>query len=177
VRRDVVLLESLRTALDLLASDLYSAAFGSSTDQDDYRWGLVHRVKLNHPLGGSWSIPPAAGFEDQSPELLGISREGGCRTVNLEGSTTDPRAQGADAFVFSIGSSPRLIFAIGEARARPDGVLGFANVAGGASGDPSSPTYASQLATWLTSDHHKVPMNSRDVRDIAERAELFVPAP
>ena len=63
----------------------------------------------------------------------------------------------------------------GDPLARPDGVLGFANVAGGSSGDSSSPLYASQLAKWLTVDHHRVPMNHRAVRVVAERVELFTP--
>jgi penicillin amidase len=38
-RRDATLLTALRTALDALASDDFLAAFGNSTDQDDYLRG------------------------------------------------------------------------------------------------------------------------------------------
>jgi len=178
VRRDVVLLAALRGALDLLASNRYAAAFGNSTDQNDYRWGLLHRVQLQHPLGRPSSIPPAAGFTDlvAGPGgLPGIARDGGFRTVNLGCCYLNPQAQGAHAFEFSVGSEYRVLFAVDDPAARPDGVLGFANLAGGSSGDSSSPLYASQLAKWLTVDHHRVPMNRRAVRVVAERVELFTP--
>ena len=31
----------------------FAAAFGNSTDQDDYRWGYLHRIELDHILGGN----------------------------------------------------------------------------------------------------------------------------
>ena len=70
-RRDVALLTALRDALDALASNAYAAAFANSTDQDDYRWGKLHRKTFNHALGGDFSLPPYAGFEDLAPDLLG----------------------------------------------------------------------------------------------------------
>jgi acyl-homoserine lactone acylase PvdQ len=54
-------------------------------------------------------------------------------------------------------------------------VLGFANLAGGSSGDAESPLYASQLSKWLTVDYHRVPINCFDVRRVAERIEFFTP--
>jgi penicillin amidase len=165
-RRDVALLQALSDALDALASDSNAAAFGNSTDQDDYRWGRLHRVRFPHPLGGAYSIPPAAGFTD----LPGISRDGGYNTVNR--GVNSALADRASSFTFSSGSVARLVMAPG----RPFDALGFSSLSGGSSGDPASPLYASQLAAWLTVDYHRMPMNHRDVRVAAERVELFTPA-
>jgi hypothetical protein len=54
-----------------------------------------------------------------------------------------------------------------------DGMRGFAVLNGGASSDPSSPTYASQLPSWLTVDSHPVPMSRWDVRAATRRVEFF----
>ena len=62
----------------------------------------------------------------------------------------------------------------GHPLTRWDGVLGFASVPGGSSGDADHPLYASQLGKWLTVDYHHMPMNRRDVRMVAERVELFM---
>ena len=56
-RRDVVLLQAVKAALTKLAGPDFQAAFGGSTDQDDYRWGRLHRVTLDHPLGGAVQHP------------------------------------------------------------------------------------------------------------------------
>jgi penicillin amidase len=176
-RRDAVLLGALREALDDLASNRYAAAFANSTDQDDYRWGKLHRVTFEHPLGGMRSIPPAAGFTDlvAGPGgLPGIPRDGGWQTVN-PGDGWATTAKGSNAFQVVSGSWHRHVMSPGHPFARPDGVLGYASLPGGSSGDADSPLYASQLAKWLTVDHHRVPMNRRDVRVVAERVELFNP--
>ena len=81
----------------------------------------------------------------------------------------------AHTFHFSHGSAWRRVLAPGHWLAWPHGVLGFANLAGGSSGDAESPLYASQLGEWLTVDYHRVPMRWRDVRSVAERIEFFKP--
>jgi len=177
-RRDVALLKALRGALNMLAGNAFAKAFGNSSNQDDYRWGKLNRVTLEHPLGGLRSIPPAAGFTDLSLQLPGLARDGGYRTVNPGGDANaggSTISMNAHAFQFSNGSEWRRVLAAGRRLARPDGVLGFASLAGGSSGDAESPLYASQLANWLTVDYHRVPMNRRDVRMVAERVEVFTP--
>jgi len=52
----------------------------------------------------------------------------------------------AHAFPFSLGTESHLVLAPGHRLARLDRVLGFASLAGGSSGDSTSPLYASQLA-------------------------------
>jgi hypothetical protein len=152
-RRDVALLQSLRDGLDRLASNEFADAFGHSTSQDDYRWGKVHRVTLDHPLGGERSVPPAAGFDDLSPTLPGLSRDGAGGTVNVGSGLTG----------FENGANWRLVMAPGHPDAAPDAVLGFASFPGGSSGDFDSPLYASQLPAWLTVDYHRVPVSEPDV--------------
>src|SRR5262249_60248328 len=53
--RDFLILSSLRDALTLLASPAFSTAFHQSTNQNDYLWGLLHRLVLAHPLVGPFS--------------------------------------------------------------------------------------------------------------------------
>lgn len=137
----------------------------------------LHRITFTHPLSfldAAFSIPPAAGFSDlDPPDLLGLARGGGYQTVNS--AFVLPSAASPAGFEFESGSNFRNVMAPGAPTARPDGVLGFASLAGGSSGDPASPLYASQLGSWLTVDYHRVPMNRRDVRVAAERVELFEP--
>ncbi|HEX7374002.1 MAG TPA: penicillin acylase family protein, partial [Steroidobacteraceae bacterium] len=57
-RRDYVLLKSLQDALNLLAGPSFAAAFGNSTNQNDYVWGKLHRIVFDGlAVGGPFSIP------------------------------------------------------------------------------------------------------------------------
>jgi len=172
-RRNATLLAALRDALDDLASNGYAAAFGNSTDQDDYLWGRLHRITFEHPLGGDRSIPPAAGFEDLAPNLPGLARDGGS-SLNF-GQYGGILSAGSNAYEFSHSARYRFAATVGHPLAGWERVLGFANLPGGSSGDADHPLYASQLAKWLTVDYHRVPMSYRDVRLAAERIELFTP--
>src|SRR5205823_7068979 len=60
-RQALAELRALKTGLDRLASPDFAAAFGGSTDQDDYRWGKLHRLVLASPLDAPFSAPPAFG--------------------------------------------------------------------------------------------------------------------
>jgi len=51
----------------------------------------------------------------------------------------------------------------------------FGCLAGGAAGDPASPTYASQLGASLTVDYHQIAMTKKQVRKRAVTSERFVP--
>ncbi|HEV2869956.1 MAG TPA: penicillin acylase family protein, partial [Actinomycetota bacterium] len=103
-RRDVVLLSAVRAALAKLSGPDFQAAFGGSTDQADYRWGRLHRVVLDHPLGGPFNIPPAFGaFPPPLPDLPGIPTDGGFGTVDA--ASHDARADAATEFGFGSGPS------------------------------------------------------------------------
>src|SRR5205823_5720810 len=103
--RDLVLLKSLDTALDLLASPAFAPAFESSTDQDDYRWGKLHRIVFNHPLDEAFSIPPRGEPQHLAPGLPGVVRSGGFGVVDASVGTSghNVRADSVNEFMFGAG--------------------------------------------------------------------------
>jgi penicillin amidase len=176
-RRDFVLLAALGEALDALASDDFANAFGNSTNQDDYRWGRLHRITFDHAFNPDYSIPPQAGFEHLSPELRGVSRDGGYQVVNASGFSA--RADGENSFQFGGGPVRRYV---GIARSPNPQGLSRANIEGnnvmpgGPSGIPGSPDYATQLPKWLTADYHRVEMGTPPPGHRTSR-EAFLPTP
>ncbi len=165
-RRDLALLQALRDALDQLASNDLAPAFANSTDQEDYRWGKLHRITFDHPFNPLWSIPPQAGFEDVSTDLTGVARDGGYNVVNASGFSA--RATGLNSFKFGGGPVRRYVGVPKHGR-----IFGVNQVPGGPSGIPGDPDYATQLAVWLTSDYHVVNMSSF----VAGEKETLVPPP
>jgi len=166
--RDLILLECLRDALDLLASDAFAPAFGSSTDQGDYRWGKLHRIVFDHPLGSPFSIPEGGGFSSLSPELHGIAKAGGFGAVDA--SSHSARADGVNEFMFSSGPARRFV---GEMT--PMGPVPMEVIPGGQSGIPGHPWFGSQLSLWLTNHYHPYPYRPNDVVDASATFEVFVP--
>ncbi|MEE8587126.1 MAG: penicillin acylase family protein, partial [Acidobacteriota bacterium] len=145
--RDSLILQSLQDALDLLASNEFAPAFGNSSDQDDYRWGRLHRIVFDHPLGGPFSVPNAGGFSDLGAGLPGVARSGGYEAVDASGHSA--RAEGLNEFMFGSGSARRFV---GDLDA--EGILAQQIIPGGQSGDLTSPLYASQMGRWLTHQFH-----------------------
>jgi penicillin amidase len=143
-RRDTVLLQSLVDALDALAGPAFADAFGGSTDQDDYRWGILHRITFEHPLGGARNAPPAGGFTTP-PQLEGICTDGGYNTVDA--SNHNGRADEAGDFDFDGGPVRRYV-----AEALPTRIRAVLSVPGGASGLVESPWYTNLLGPWLTNE-------------------------
>jgi len=154
--RDLVLLQSLKGALDLVASPTFSPAFGQSTDQDDYRWGKLHRIVLAHPLGAPFSIGP-------------LAIDGGFDVVDA--SSHNPRAATPDAFMFSSGPSKRFV---GEARR--SGIHAVQVIPGGASGVPGTPFFGSLVELWATNDYHEALSDLGDVLRNAVSVQVFEPA-
>jgi penicillin amidase len=171
-RRDATLLAAMRAALDRLASDAFAPAFGNSTDQDDYRWGRLHRITFDHPLVAAFSIPPAAGFDNVSPELPGLARDGGYGVVNRSGRNA--RADTLNGFKFDWGSARRYVGEGGVNWGSVGKIRGMNVMPGGPSEDASSPQYATQLGTWLTADYHKVRMTRKPNQAKAISIETFV---
>jgi penicillin amidase len=171
-RRDAVLLSALRSALDLLASNDFAAAFGNSTDQDDYRWGKLHRITFDHPFVDAFNIPPAAGFDNVSPELTGLARDGGYNVVNASGFSA--RADSLNGFKFGGGPVRRYVGEGGVNWGPVGDIRGVNVMPGGPSEDASSPEYATQLGTWLTADYHKVRMGREPNQANAISIETFV---
>lgn len=166
--RDLILLQSLKDGLNLLAADAFAAAFNHSANQNDYRWGKLHRIKFQHLLAGSFSIPPGGGFADLSPALPGLSTDGGFDVVDA--SSHNPRAASLNGFMFSSGPARRFI---GEARR--NGIEAMQVIPGGESGIPSSPFFSNLLRHWLINDLHEALFTTGKVMSNRFSHEDFVP--
>ncbi len=178
-RRDAVLLEALREALDALASDTFAPAFHNSTNLDDYRWGKLHRKVFEHEFEDllgvrGFSVPPAGGFDDLAPDLRGVPRDGGYQVVNASGFSAT--ADGLNSFMFGGGPVRRYAGAAGAGVSPNARVVGYNVIAGGSSGDADAPTGVSQLGAWLTADQHPVEMTEGQALRGAMRVENFEPA-
>jgi len=166
--RDIIILRSLRSALDLLAGKAFAPAFGNSTNQDDYRWGKLHRIVFRHALGGSYSIPPAGGFANLAPSLPGLARAGGFQVLDASGHGA--RAAAAGEFMFGGGPSRRFI---GEMA--PSGIRAYQIIPGGQSGILGNPAYANMLGRWLTNSYHEVLLTGEQVDASRVSEEQFTP--
>ncbi len=170
-RRDILVLKSVQDALDLLAGPQFAEAFGGSTEQSDYRWGRLHRIVLDHPLGPPFDTPPAGGaFPPSFPDLPGLAVDGGFGVVDA--SSHSARADSSNDFMFGSGPSRRYI---GESNRAPRGIKGQTTLPGGESGVLGSPLYANILGRWLTNDYYDIRQRNRDVRQSAASAQKFVP--
>ncbi len=168
--RDVVLLGSLRSALDLLASADFAPAFGDSTNQDDYRWGRLHRIVFSHILGSPFSIPPAAGLGDLSAELPGVARSGGFGSVDA--ASHSARADSVNGFMFGSGPARRFVGELSAFGPAPEEVIPV-----GESGNLGHPFYGSELPLWLTDRYHPFPYRPADVVRSAIEYQVLVPQP
>jgi len=145
-RRDFLILLSVRQGLDNLRGPAFAAAFGGSANQNDYRWGLLHRVVIAHPLAGPFSVPPAGGaFPQPLPGLRGIPVDGGFQTVDA--ATHNARGTAPDSFMFDWGPNHRTVVEL-----RPGAIRAESIWPGGTSGVLGSPTYFQFLERWLTNE-------------------------
>jgi penicillin amidase len=168
-RRDIVLLQSVRESLALLASDEFRPAFGNSTQQLDYRWGKLHRIVFAHPLGGPFSVPPAGGaFPPPLAGLIGIPTDGGFSTVDA--SSHNPRAASLDGFMFSAGPVRRFVGEVGPGRTRAESIW-----AGGTSGVLGDPNYTLFLPKWLANDAVPLALGIGETLHGAQRVVLLRP--
>ena len=151
--RDYRLLDALASGLAMLAGPAFDAAFHGSTDQADYRWGLLHRLTLAHPLGGPYSVPTGFGaFPAPLQGLDGIPVDGGFGTVDA--ASHDVRGASADGFRFDSGPARRFV-------ATPRGSAMWAESAlpGGTSAVPGSPFYLNLLRPYLTDDYYSTALS------------------
>ncbi len=170
-RRDIVLLESLSRALDLLAGPAFDAAFGGSTDQDAYRWGRLHRVVFDHPLGAPFSAPSAG---DRLPpsfdDLPGYATDGGWETVDV----ATHGALAADSFSFGFGSGANGRLVAGPA-ADGSRISGRDALPGGISGNLASPLYVNLLESWLTNESFALRQSVEETAADARSVRWLVP--
>ena len=173
-RRDSLILTSLQEALDRLAGPDFDAAFGGSTDQDDYRWGLLHRIVFDHPLGPPFSIPPAGGgfVPNLPPSLPGIPVDGGFGVVDA--SNHSARADGVNEFMFGSGPVRRYVGSPGTV---PDSIRGWTAMPGGPSGVLGNPWSFNLLPRWLTNDVYPELHRFEEVRADAYLRYIYQPAP
>lgn len=169
-RRDILILKSLADALGRLGGAPFQAAFQGSTNQDHYRWGRLHRVVLDHPLGGPFSIPPAGGaFPQPLAGLPGIPTDGGFGTVDA--SSHGARADSANSFQFGGGPVNRFVSEAAPGRMRAESSL-----PGGTSGILGSPYYFNLLPEWLTNEALPLWLRTNDAQKHAAAVTKFVPA-
>ena len=167
--RDTVLLASLKSALDLLASDAFAAAFGNSGDQNDYRWGRLHRIEFAHPLNTApFNVPPAGGFTPVDEALAGVARSGGFQAVDA--SSHNPRADSVNGFMFGSGPARRNV-----AMLTPSGPQAEEIVPGGRSGLFLSPLYTNQLRRWLVNDYAPLDIGEGAAEMTAAQVLTFSP--
>lgn len=169
-RRDIRLLAALADALDRLAGDPFQPAFAGSTNQDDYRWGRLHRKVFNHPFVPAFSVPPALGaFPPPLDGLDGVPTDGGFSVVDA--SSHNVRADSWNAFTFGGGpvrrfvSEPRSAFG-----SRAESIW-----AGGTSGVPGSPFYFNLLKRWLVNEAIPLTLKPGEIRASAAGVVEFHP--
>jgi penicillin amidase len=150
-RRDYALLASLKAGLDMLAGLL------GSPSQNDYQWGRLQKVALNHPLGAPFNLPP-------------IPTDGGFQTVDP--ASFNVRATAAQDFVYSFGSAHRSVFELDA-----DGNRGASIWAGGTSGNPFSPSYARFVPRWVANETVPLLLGKQEVRRSGAALERYVPKP
>jgi penicillin G amidase len=159
IRRDGIILKSLKDALDILASDAFADAFGGSTDQNDYRWGKLHRITFAHEFGGlapEFSIPVGGNFANLSPTLPGLAVDGGWETI--DNGPFNARAASAHDYTFGGGAARRYV---GELRR--NGIKSVQIIPGGESGVIGNRFYTNQLSLWLTNEYHDIAFSRGEI--------------
>ena len=152
-RRDIALLSAMASALELLRGPAFEPAFHGSADLATYRWGRLHRIVLDHPLGPPLSIPPAAGaFPPPLEDLPGIPTDGGFGTVDA--AAHGLRADSANAFMFGSGPAHRFVADLARGAVRAT-----TSLPGGTSGVPGTPHFVDLLPLWLTNE--SIPLITR----------------
>ncbi len=169
-RRDLIVLQSLADALSLLSGPDFAPAFGGSTNPDDWRWGKLHRIVFQHPMGGPFSVPPAFGeFPAPLAGLPGIPTDGGFGVPDA--SNHGVRAARWDQFMFGSGPSNRLVVELSRGPAkRAESVW-----PGGASALPTSPYYLNLLPLWLRNETVPLHFRAAELGKDTASAERFVP--
>jgi len=170
--RDLLILRSLSEALELLAGPAFEAAFGRSRSTGDYRWGRLHRIAFEHPLGDPFGVPPAGGaFPPPLPDVAGIPTDGGW--ISVDAAAHSVRAFDAESFRFAHGPSVRWIQEVDVGMHRPARVA----FPGGVSGVLGHPDHVSLLPGWLTNDDFALAFRGPDLARVQRSVTRFVPGP
>jgi penicillin amidase len=146
-RRDITVLESLKSALDLVKGPAFQRAFAGSVNQGDYKWGRMHRLVIDHPLGDGFSLTgdrQGNAFRPPLGNLPGLPVDGGLETVDAASHTS--RANSLQDFEFGQGPLRRFVSSLGGSRRTES------SLPGGVSEDPTSPFFNNLLGPWLTNE-------------------------
>jgi penicillin amidase len=165
-RRDFIILSSLRGGLDMLATP----AFFGSANQNDYRWGRLHRIEFAHPMGAPFSLPSVGGaFPPPLAGVRGFPTDGGFQTVDA--SSHNARGKAPDDFMYTVAPGHRTVV-----RASRDDMHVKSIWAGGTSGVLGNRNYAQFLTRYLANDSLTTSLENDEV--VRERAEVqkYVPA-
>ncbi len=166
----VLMLAGLSDALDRLAGPEYAGAFNGSANIEDYRWGYLHRIVFDSPLGGPFNVPPAFGFFPAPLDNLpGIPTDGGFGTPDA--SSHSARASGVNGFMFGGGPTNRWV-----ANVRPSGPGSQSVWPGGTSAVPGDKFYVyPMLPRWLTNDANPIRFKSGDLKHGTDSVQKFRP--
>ena len=152
-----------------LAGDGFATAYGHSTVQDDYRWGKLNRLVLNHPMSSVFNVPPALGlFASPIPGLSGIPVDGAFDTVDP--STSTLRVSNENSLVIRTFASQRSV-----AEALPNGVTGRSSLPGGVSGVPGSPSYLNLLEQYLVNGLYDQPFRMSELQGAIAAVKKYEP--
>lgn len=156
-RRDILILKSVADALALLAGDDFKPAFANSTNQNDYRWGKLHRIVFAHPLGGQFNTPPAGGgFPAPLAGLTGIPVDGGFEVVDA--SSHNARGATLNGFMFGSGPVRRSV-----SEATPAGIRAVTSLPGGPSGVLGDALSINLLKPYLTNEAFTIELQPRAI--------------
>ncbi|MEW6729709.1 MAG: penicillin acylase family protein [Acidobacteriota bacterium] len=171
-QRDFLILQSLRQALDTLAGPDFELAFHGSTNQRDYRWGMLHRGFFPHQFGDDsrFTIPSMDGnFRSPLPGLYGIPRDGGYEVPNA--CSHNVRARGVNDFMFVHGPSQRFTVVM-----KPGAIDAVNALPGGQSGDLNSPFHDNLLNFWLVCDVYPFISDKQRLGEQTVEQLIFLPA-
>lgn len=171
-QRDLVILQSIRSSLTALAGPDFAPAFNSSTNQNDYRWGYLHRIVFANSLGSlapEFSIPSTTGrLMSPLPGLVGLPRDGGFDVPNASGHPI--RASKVNDFMFMSGPSKRTTIVM-----KPGAIDFVTAVPGGQSSSPTSKFHDNLLEFWLTADVYPVVTTKQQLVEKNAKVLTFVP--
>jgi penicillin G amidase len=171
-RRDIIVLRSLTAALTELAGPSFADAFNRSVNQQDYRWGKLHRIVFAHPMGGPFNTPPAGGaFPQPLPGLPGIPVDGGLFTVDAANHSVGNNS--SNGFMFSSGPSRRFV---AQVQFIGRGIEAVSSLPGGESGVLGDPLHVNLLPLWLTNDVYPLRQDIFDLPGDIIDVDVFVPA-
>ncbi len=184
IERDIIILQSLKEALDQLKSDAYAKAFNRSTNLRDYRWGKLHRVTFGHILGVPLNVPTdprilaqlkiPATLVDRAEYARGIPTDGGLGIVDNSGYSARAE-QGDESFVFTSGPAQRLVATVGLKEDPGLRIIARNVIPGGASGVRGEQHFGDLLPLWLANDFHPVYFEREEIERNAESTQDFLP--